>query len=82
MGSGSDATGFTVFDAGVAGVFAQPVEAAVFFVGVEGRGGVFAEAGGDCEAAGTGADDEDVMDRWEGCCGCWWCRIGLKHGWK
>ena len=36
MGSGSHAAGFTVFDAGVAGVFAQPVEAAVFFVRVEG----------------------------------------------
>lgn len=62
------ATGFAVFDAGVAGVFAEPVEAAVFFVGVESGGGVFAEAGGDCEAAGSGADDEDVVDCWEGCC--------------
>ena len=51
-------------------MFAEPVEAAVFFVGVEGGGGVFAEAGGDGEAAGSGADDEDVVDCWEGC--CWW----------
>lgn len=36
MGSCSDTAGFAVFDAGVAGVFAEPVEAAVFFVGVEG----------------------------------------------
>lgn len=48
MGSGLHTPGLAVFDAGVPGVFAQPVEAAVFFVGVEGGGGVFAEAGGDC----------------------------------
>jgi hypothetical protein len=42
------APGPAVFDAGLPGVFAQPVEAAVLFVGVEGCGGVFAETGGDC----------------------------------
>ena len=36
MGGCADAPGSAVFDAGVAGVFAKPVEAAVFFVGVEG----------------------------------------------
>lgn len=42
------ASSSAVFDAGVTGVFAEPVEATVFFVGIEGGGGVFAEAGGDC----------------------------------
>lgn len=43
-------------------VFADKVVSPVFFVRKEGGWGVFSEAGGDGEAAGAGADDEDIVD--------------------
>lgn len=43
-------------------MFLDPLVAVMFGVGEDGRGGGFAEAGGDGQTGGTGADDEDVVD--------------------
>lgn len=40
----------------------DPVVALVFLVGEHGGGGRFVESRGDGEAAGTGADDEDIVE--------------------
>lgn len=37
----------------------------MFFVGENRRGSVFAESCGRGEAAGSGADDDGVVDEWE-----------------
>ncbi len=44
-----------------AGMFLDPLVAVMLRVGEDGRGGGFAEAGGDGQTGGTGADDEDIV---------------------
>ena len=46
----------------LAGVFFDPVVSLVFLVCEHRRGSVFSNAGGDGEAAGSGADDDNVVD--------------------
>lgn len=60
-------------------MFANPMVALVFFIREHGRGRLFVEACGDGEAAGAGADDEDVKEFGEGCHCVWGMNIVIVY---